>query len=225
MSCAVSQGLRIDRRYGECFCDESCLQSLDCCEDYTHVCKPSDCQVSDWSHWSGCSVLCGIGYSERQRFRQKLSENGGVDCPPLIQRRGCYAGYCETNELMSNGIAMILPSQFGKARLKNNKIGPYRRKERHPSHCVYVTITSVHRNCVNVRKQQWTEMIRKDMMVCVECQTPAMMDTMSHCKGEGSPGSTTLWSAIGTMGCRGSWQQESVNQTCTCDTGYDFIFV
>ncbi|XP_077996171.1 somatomedin-B and thrombospondin type-1 domain-containing protein-like [Glandiceps talaboti] len=224
MSCE-SYGLRIDRRYGKCFCDESCLGSRDCCTDYTDVCQAADCQVTEWTQWSGCSVFCGIGYSERRRFRQKKPENGGAGCPPLRQRRGCYAGYCEPNELMTNGIAMIMPSKYSKARKIDNRIGPFRPKETHPSHCVSVRLSNVNRKCVNSRKRLWTETLKRDMTVCVECQNTAMMDGMGHCLGEGKEGSTSLWSAVGVMGCRGSWQQLSVNHTCKCETGYDFIFV
>ncbi|XP_070571451.1 somatomedin-B and thrombospondin type-1 domain-containing protein-like isoform X2 [Ptychodera flava] len=224
MSCE-SYGRRLDRRYGTCFCDESCVGSRDCCVDYTTVCKASDCEVSEWSHWSGCSVYCGVGYSERRRYVTKQAENGGAKCPPLSQQRGCYGSYCQPNQLMTEGIAMILPSKFGKAREIDNRIGPFRPKTIHPSHCVTVRLTHVHRHCVNARRLEWTEDLKRGLRICVECQNTAMMDGMGHCLGEGKKGKKSMWTAVGSRGCRGSWKQVSVTKNCKCETGHDFIFV
>ena len=63
----------------------------------------TDCVVSSWSYWSGCSVLCGVGVSERRRYKIKDSENAGEKCPPFRQMRACFSSFCDASELPSNG--------------------------------------------------------------------------------------------------------------------------
>lgn len=54
-----------------------------------------DCQLSEWSEWSRCSVACGMGVSERSRRILAEARNGGQPCPvKLVKRRRCYQGSC-----------------------------------------------------------------------------------------------------------------------------------
>ncbi|XP_073967251.1 extracellular matrix protein f-spondin isoform X1 [Choristoneura fumiferana] len=47
----------------------------------------ADCQLSPWSEWSRCSVLCGVGYQERTRTILSQPGPGGAPCPARLSRR------------------------------------------------------------------------------------------------------------------------------------------
>lgn len=54
-----------------------------------------DCQLTNWSEWSRCSVVCGMGIAERSRRILAEARNGGKVCPTnLVKRRRCYKGAC-----------------------------------------------------------------------------------------------------------------------------------
>lgn len=58
-----------------------------------------DCQVSDWSAWTGCSKSCGLGETVRTRQIQKHPKRGGLPCPNLRQTSWCGSSRtCNTNE-------------------------------------------------------------------------------------------------------------------------------
>jgi hypothetical protein len=53
---------------------------------------PADlnCQLGDWSAWSGCPVTCGAGQQERERKVNNTRKNGGNPCAfPLAETRAC----------------------------------------------------------------------------------------------------------------------------------------
>lgn len=57
--------------------------------------SPDDCQLTDWSEWSPCSVSCGIGISDRSRRILREARNGGAECPTkLVKRRRCHKNAC-----------------------------------------------------------------------------------------------------------------------------------
>ncbi|XP_021954962.1 spondin-1 isoform X2 [Folsomia candida] len=57
----------------------------------------SDCDVSEWGAWSGCSVSCGRGHKYRTRYIKRFPENGGAPCPKLEHRRKCKGMSCPQN--------------------------------------------------------------------------------------------------------------------------------
>jgi hypothetical protein len=57
---------------------------------------PVDCQVSEWSDWSVCSVECGGGTQSRSRSVTAEPENGGAACPALEEQRDCNTDPCPT---------------------------------------------------------------------------------------------------------------------------------
>ena len=61
------------------------------CED-----KPcaTDCEVSGWSGWSGCSTNCGPGTQTSTRTITTAPRNGGRACPALSQSQSCNNGDC-----------------------------------------------------------------------------------------------------------------------------------
>lgn len=58
-----------------------------------------DCEVSPWSDWGPCSPRCGVGVSQRTRTVAFRPMNGGRECPPLIENRGCFRHLCGGREL------------------------------------------------------------------------------------------------------------------------------
>lgn len=58
-----------------------------------------DCEVSPWSDWGPCSPRCGVGVSQRTRTVLFLPVNGGKECPPLIENKGCLRHLCGGREL------------------------------------------------------------------------------------------------------------------------------
>ncbi|VDN98589.1 unnamed protein product [Rodentolepis nana] len=121
----------------KCFCDEYCVRTNDCCPDYREVCsKPSrfifltanridlleiNCEVSGWSRWSSCSRLCGKGNQTRTRIVVKESQNGGEQCPILMESRACTGYMCNRRRVgrsdynayrnmeLSSEVANLLP--------------------------------------------------------------------------------------------------------------------
>ncbi len=72
-----------------------------------------DCEVTEWSEWSGCSSSCGKGTESRSRLisqhpsagnwvfvtlyliiSKTLLNVGGDPCPSLSQKRGCLGSRC-----------------------------------------------------------------------------------------------------------------------------------
>ncbi|XP_038074585.1 somatomedin-B and thrombospondin type-1 domain-containing protein-like [Patiria miniata] len=228
----VAEGYRVNSPYYHetCFCDKACVDSRDCCSDYEAACPAVDCEVSSWSYWSGCSVLCGIGVSERRRYKIKDPENAGDKCPPFRQMRACFASFCETNEIPANGIALVLPYSYNARRddpdlnrMKNFLIslGQYKPFD---SYCVYFKVTGRNKSCRSNRDSVWANIIKKGTLVCVECTQPAF-DNDGRCRGEGTEGKRTRWSAVDLPKCRGRWVQTSIQEKCKCNTGSDLIFI
>ncbi|XP_046817406.1 spondin-1 [Vespa crabro] len=56
---------------------------------------PVDCEVSNWSPWSQCSVTCGTGRVVSYRTIKNEPQNGGRPCPKKLQRRSkCQLAPC-----------------------------------------------------------------------------------------------------------------------------------
>lgn len=58
-----------------------------------------DCEVTPWSDWGPCSPTCGVGVSQRTRAVTFLPVNGGKECPPLLENKGCFRQLCGGREL------------------------------------------------------------------------------------------------------------------------------
>ncbi|XP_015171826.1 PREDICTED: spondin-1 [Polistes dominula] len=56
---------------------------------------PVDCELSEWSPWSPCSVTCGTGRVVSYRTIKREAENGGRACPKKLQKRSrCQLAPC-----------------------------------------------------------------------------------------------------------------------------------
>jgi len=65
-------------------------------EDYIAP-APTNCQVTEWSVWSECSVSCGKGWATRTRSVLAPPQHGGRACPrKLEKRKKCRGDNCPT---------------------------------------------------------------------------------------------------------------------------------
>ena len=67
-----------------------------------------DCKVTPWSEWGPCSPRCGVGVSQRTRSVLFLPLNGGKECPPLIENKGCFRHLCGGRELGKNDVQSFI---------------------------------------------------------------------------------------------------------------------
>lgn len=58
---------------------------------------PVDCEISEWTPWSKCSVSCGRGHKYRTRYIKVPPQNGGAACPHLEHKRKCKGVQCPPN--------------------------------------------------------------------------------------------------------------------------------
>lgn len=54
---------------------------------------PKPCVVTDFGHWSSCSISCGTGTKVRERTVDMPASNGGTPCPTLYETKMCQK-YC-----------------------------------------------------------------------------------------------------------------------------------
>jgi hypothetical protein len=54
-----------------------------------------DCEVSDWTEWSNCSLPCDGGNSTRTREILVTPEFGGRLCPAMVESRACNTRECD----------------------------------------------------------------------------------------------------------------------------------
>ncbi len=68
-------------------CNQSSIETRFCYKD----CK---CNLTEWSEWTPCSSICGIGYSNRSR----TFSNSGTNCQEnLLETKFCGTECCSIN--------------------------------------------------------------------------------------------------------------------------------
>lgn len=91
-----------DRVCAECSvgpCPTGQFESVACSESADRVCTDIppvvvDCEVSEWSFFSGCSASCDSGTQSRRRSIVVAPLGGGATCPPLEETRACNEEPC-----------------------------------------------------------------------------------------------------------------------------------
>ncbi|XP_072042161.1 somatomedin-B and thrombospondin type-1 domain-containing protein-like [Amphiura filiformis] len=224
LSCRTDGYVQGQRFYSQCYCDSACVENEDCCSDYRAACPSVDCEQSDWSFWSGCSVNCGIGVQERRRYKIKDPVNAGVKCGQLREIKACYNTYCGDNEIHGNSVALILPHYYGEARDNPELNIMTNFLNLGEDYCVNFKVTNYHKK--GCRSKGWPDAIYKGVIVCVQCEYPAYGDD-GRCYGEGIRNKKSRWSAVDVPRCRGSWKQQQIIKDCTCRSAnqMDFIFI
>ncbi|XP_056607252.1 somatomedin-B and thrombospondin type-1 domain-containing protein [Triplophysa dalaica] len=225
----VTEGWREDPSYGECYCDQACKTTLDCCHDYDLACPAVPCVVSEWSVWSGCLEACKP--TVRTRLRRVIQEarNDGEICPTLQQTAGCAEYQDQYGTCLQSLVpALITTGGYGNARKKReildtNNITGY---------CVEFEITSVTVGCQQTISPhtRWMRYLKEGHQVCVECQPPALPQGQHHCTGDGESygpvkSLSLQWQAVGNSQCRGVWRRIRRQNSCSCPTVHSFLFI
>uniref|UniRef100_A0A8C6UVV1 Si:dkey-7k24.5 n=1 Tax=Neogobius melanostomus TaxID=47308 RepID=A0A8C6UVV1_9GOBI len=227
----VTKGWKLDRTFGTCFCDQACVSTQDCCDDYQTACPAVSCEVSEWSQWSGCSEPCRAGVRRRSRTILRERQNAADPCPLWRNRRGVLSIGLNKAPATIHWVipALITSSGYGNARKKrdipDSEVTGY---------CVRFQLTSLTAECAQSRgaHTHWMQYLREGHQVCVECQPPALAQGQAHCTGDGESfysndywQPSLQWQAVGNPRCRGLWRRVERLDTCTCPTAHSFLFI
>ncbi|KAM9859358.1 somatomedin-B and thrombospondin type-1 domain-containing protein [Aulostomus maculatus] len=230
-SSCTSKGWRPDRTYGTCYCDQTCVSTMDCCQDYETACPAVSCEVSEWTEWSGCAEPCKATVRRRSRTIQRERLNAGKPCPNLEEQAGCVEYWSEQG-LCHNSLvpALITTGGYGNARRKReipdgSDITGY---------CVQFQLKSITNGCKQSAgpHTRWMQYLREGHYVCVECQPPALAVGLKRCVGDGEKNSgeedrrpALQWQAVGNPQCRGVWRRVGRLEACSCPTALSFLFI
>ena len=239
-TCFHPKALKIDGEIGRCFCDSNCFRMNDCYSDILSVCQPRDCVVSAWSSWSACSNMCGIGRQYRKRKIESVAAFGGYDCNNYKTRlvracysqRGCSQSSFDLNAKARFEVALIISKRQSYYRYDSlySFDNGIRKNLLHDSLRVYddahkgnssngyylatYRVVSATRGC---QYERWTRYLKRNTIVCVECQPTAKNMLLNRCVGDGVYDSLTIWKAVETPYCYGKWQLLSKNSSAVCD--------
>lgn len=228
-------GRRVDRSFSSkrCYCDSNCIIMGDCCMDYHHHCKSTDCKVAEWGEWTVCDNPCGYGTRRRIRQIEVPADNGGVHCPVLKQRRACVdykEEVCAQNRVEEQAEekaerGRILPLEFGRYRtlkkydpwkgiLKNLYSKYFNHIFSRPTYRAQFRVTATRPGC---EKSDWASVLHVNTTVCVECQPVAMNKEIGmRCHGHGVIHENTAWKAVDVPHCHGTWEMISPHEDDHC---------
>ncbi|OCT74809.1 somatomedin-B and thrombospondin type-1 domain-containing protein [Xenopus laevis] len=228
MNC-TSQGWRMDRVYGTCFCDQTCRLTGDCCSDYSQACPARACVVGEWSHWSGCADPCTPAIRVRRRQVVQEPENGGDPCPSLEEKAGCleYLTSQGTECAQSHVTAFITTFEYNKSRRRRALSPNWASQKEDPGYCVEFQVKSLSQFCLIESRPhaRWMQYLREGYTVCVACQHPAMNNRNHRCYGDGRKANRLLhWKAVGNPQCQGTWKKVKEVESCSCPLVHSFIF-
>ncbi|KAG8441935.1 hypothetical protein GDO86_010932 [Hymenochirus boettgeri] len=230
MNC-TSQGWRIDRVYGTCFCDQACNVMGDCCYDYTQACPARSCIVGEWGHWSGCADPCTPAIRVRKRQVEQEQENGGDPCPPLEEKAGCLQYVTlEGNECGHSHVpAFITTFDYNRSRKRRTLSANWASHKENSGYCVEFQVKSLSQQCLIESRPhaRWMQYLREGYTVCVLCQQPAFNIRNHRCNGDGLDSDRAKllhWEAVGNPQCRGTWKKVKEGEKCSCPSVHSFIF-
>lgn len=83
--------------FSDDFCPESPPPLLKECS----LSCPQDCVADTWTQWTQCSATCDGGVKTRTRQLMSASQQGGRDCPPLLERVPCSSEPCPVPQWVS----------------------------------------------------------------------------------------------------------------------------
>lgn len=212
-----------------CYCDEICTTFGDCCSDYTFVCPPSDCYLTNWSDWSPCIAddnegKCGNGVKTRVREIRRGPRFGGAECPPLVEKISCFEECHRQTEDITT-VALLLDYQYNKIREKLARDNIYwdlpevaSKIEKLSYYCVTYEIGWVNQNCVD---KKVTSKLHKGNVICAECQPEAQLHRNNmRCASDLNDDEYGLWKFIGAKSCNGIWRRISRSDNCKCEHNY-----
>ncbi|KAM9308047.1 somatomedin-B and thrombospondin type-1 domain-containing protein [Gastrophryne carolinensis] len=227
----VSEGWRMDRTHGTCFCDQLCQSAMDCCYDYPQACPARPCVVGEWSHWSGCENKCAPTFRARRRNVLQEQENGGEPCPHLEEKAGCLEYHTQQGVECGHSYmpAFITTSEYNKARRKRTLSPAWTFHTEDTGYCVEFLIESLSPACMTEEREhaRWMIYLREGYTVCVSCQHPAMNIRNHRCYGDGSDANEKQilhWQAVGNNQCHGTWRKVRQSDHCSCHPVHNFIF-
>uniref|UniRef100_A0AC34FTD2 SMB domain-containing protein n=1 Tax=Panagrolaimus sp. ES5 TaxID=591445 RepID=A0AC34FTD2_9BILA len=202
----------------DCFCDELCVQYGDCCSDYTYVCPPTDCQVSQWGEWSKCEAYqttCGQGRQERKRIVNIPPAHGGMPCLPLTEARACFKECPVVKQKDITTVALLLPYKYHEARKSYKHPKEIIPKRNHTNYCVTYKLGWVNRNCV---EKEFKSTLFRGTKICAECQPEAQYHRQTpRCASDLDDGQKGYWKLIGPPSCYGIWYREERIDNCYCN--------
>uniref|UniRef100_A0A673MHX3 Somatomedin-B and thrombospondin type-1 domain-containing protein-like n=1 Tax=Sinocyclocheilus rhinocerous TaxID=307959 RepID=A0A673MHX3_9TELE len=216
----ITEDWRKDHSYGECYCDQACKTTSDCCHDYDLACPAVSCVVSEWSMWSGCLEPCKPTMHTRQRQVIQEAHNRGEPCPSLHQTAGCAEYHDQHGPCL----------QFLDRRLRGVS-RPAWSLPTISSYCVEFKLTSLTADCQRSFSlhTRWMRYLKEGHQVCVECQPPALAQGQRYCSGDGeNMGQDSMslqWQAVGNSRCRGLWRRVRRRDSCSCPTVHSFLFI
>uniref|UniRef100_A0AC35G243 SMB domain-containing protein n=1 Tax=Panagrolaimus sp. PS1159 TaxID=55785 RepID=A0AC35G243_9BILA len=202
----------------DCFCDELCVQYGDCCSDYTYVCPPTDCQVSQWGEWSKCEAYqttCGQGRQERKRVVTIPPAHGGMPCLPLVEARACFKECPVVKQKDITTVALLLPYKYHEARKSYRHPKEIIPKRNHTNYCVTYKLGWVNRNCV---EKEFKSTLFRGTEICAECQPEAQYHRQTpRCASDLDDGQKGYWKLIGPPSCYGIWYRKERIDNCYCN--------
>uniref|UniRef100_A0A914BZJ1 SMB domain-containing protein n=1 Tax=Acrobeloides nanus TaxID=290746 RepID=A0A914BZJ1_9BILA len=208
-----------------CYCDELCIRYGDCCSDYTYVCPPLDCHVSEWSSWSECFTerghRCGCGKQERRRKILQEPAYGGKRCPSLVETKACFRECPKKEAADITTVALLLDYKYHDARKVKHRNTTYidppeivEKKKTLINYCVKYELGWVNRNCVDKR---FITSLFTGNTICAECQPEAQLHRRTpRCASDLDDGMKGFWKLIGPLSCNGIWKRISRIDNCRC---------
>uniref|UniRef100_A0A8R1DV43 SMB domain-containing protein n=1 Tax=Caenorhabditis japonica TaxID=281687 RepID=A0A8R1DV43_CAEJA len=227
----------LESSINECYCDEHCVTLGDCCSDYTFVCPPRDCVLSDWDRWTKCTPdngTCGIGAQKRVRHVVQHAERGGARCEALKEMKTCFVD-CQVKKSALDDIttvALILDYKYNKTRARTGRNNIYwdlpkvvEKVKKASYYCVHYSIEWVNRNCIS---SLLAKGLTEGSVMCAECQPSATYHRNNgRCASDLEDGDQGFWKLIGPKSCNGIWTRINRTDNCQCQVNYplDYPFL